>query len=221
MVVNPSVAKRRAQKEMEGYLRKKAELEKRIEKIDMDLQTLLPTIELIDENQRENLEKEIKKLESEKDSLSSKRRRVALEIEKLNAQIFEVESKLKTLKRICAGLRIPKFLLGVFTVIIAARIFSTAELLNQSFGLVPGILDLFKIHVSSELSQRLVLLLDLLLVETVLSLGFYTVFRAFFSAVDQFLFVYNRKVILLLFHVFFSVVSLGIMLFTLFKVASI
>jgi hypothetical protein len=189
MAMPPIKAKRRAQREYRKLLKEKERLEARLREIDEKLRSLYPTIELLDEAAKERYQEELKKVEAEKNALLSERERILSQLESINQKLSEMESSRRAWTRILKSIRIPlsagKILVGLFSVIIAARIFTTADLFNQSFGIVPGILNLLDIHPTSELGRRMVLLLDFLLVETGIALFVYFMSRAFLLSLDS------------------------------------
>jgi len=220
MVIPPKVAEREARKKYVELLREKEFIEACIKEIDEKLRSHFPTIELIDDIKRAFYEKRVEELDQEITSLLKEREKLLRQLEEVNQKLSELESAESEWSRISRGLKRPlkwgKILVGIFSVIIAARVFTTADLYNQAFGIIPGILTLFNVNPHGELAQRIVLLFDFILIESVIALFIYFVARAIFLVFDLFFNIINKDKLQIFFYVLIASASLSLVFITFF-----
>ena len=218
MVKLPRLAEREARSKYEEFLKEKELIEARIKEIDEKIRSSFPTIELL--TNKERVKERLEELDQEIASLLEKREKLLAQLEEVNQKMSELEFAGNEWSRISRNLERPikwgKALVGIVSVIIAARIFTTADLYNQTFGIIPGVLSLFNVKLHDELAKKIVLLADFILIESIIALFIYFIAKALFLAFDSVFNIINNNKLQISFYVLVSLASLLVVLFTFF-----
>ena len=187
----PKLASEEAKLKYQALLNEREQLLKQIAKIDEEIKGFYPTIEVLSKEQEEHYQERLEEINEELRQLQQEREQLQQRLKELETELTELEAEQKELERIQKTLnpllKWGNALAGLFSVLIALRILSTSDLFNQSFGIIPGILQALHLEIHNELAQRIVLVLDFLVVETLIALFIYVCVKVILLAVGYLL----------------------------------